>query len=793
MHDLLDWEGHPARLPAELLGLTDKPWGSYAPGDRWWPSVGCGPVGEWWALWWTQPDEQARRGGMVRSEVALWRLDEVGAVDDLRPVMESLGQGPISLPSTELLGAVAEALISPNAGPPVLRDLDVWPGVIVALWARLWPEARRAFSARVAVSPPQSGESVAPNWIFCVPPERTPQWSGHPLITAAPGKMSLSRAARWLVGEADSSFDEVVAACPSLPGNLGHLGRVARAAERLEHLRKVPEPEQALALLRTLLALGPTPNAAAALKTEGLGALVRGLTDASSALVRSLANIDLACLPEGRTLESALEAWISRRAPALPLDEAVLLLEMLLPDQAKNWWWQAVHTSLSRGLMNPEPRWARAALHWLGLSKAAGVLQTLLPATEEVEQRLLDVTSGVELAKTALQQLREQAAERGWSRLHAWAVMQALSPQEAFRAQRAFPGDPFAGLVLLIEHLPGATIVEEAVTKPDMQLTGLVAQRTARDPELLGPLDASHPAWRALWAAHVRAGGVCWPPGANREALGGGLLDAVLAGDEPDGLVMSLAEGLADTALDHPERAAVWDALSTTGRAELLPRVAEALVRRCEAGCIISTPERELSDAVLLRARQTCPSARVLAALLTWNVQIDEQEAIRWLDGPRRSEWGAVADTMGRAVLVRAWERAAREIYNRCRYITELRPAAEACRELLFPLQRLLLSLAGRPKTAGSLENSLLLVNGVAELGASLAPDRLDDLWERAGGKRKHLNSWGAPDVRWRNAATLAQRGALSGGLAALVRVLRDDFPYNKDLQELETLLIDRR
>lgn len=99
-HALLDWEGHPAEPPADLLGLTDKPPGSYAPGDRWWPSVGCGPVEGWWALWWTQPDEQARRGGMVRSEVALWRLDEVGAVDDLRPVMESLGgQGSILLPA----------------------------------------------------------------------------------------------------------------------------------------------------------------------------------------------------------------------------------------------------------------------------------------------------------------------------------------------------------------------------------------------------------------------------------------------------------------------------------------------------------------------------------------------------------------------------------------------------------------------------------------------------------------------------------------------------------------------
>ncbi len=91
MHGLMEWEGHPARPPAALLGLTDKPPGSYSPGERWWPSVGCGPVENWWALWWTRPDEQALRGGMVRSDVLLWRLDEVGAVESLLPALETLG------------------------------------------------------------------------------------------------------------------------------------------------------------------------------------------------------------------------------------------------------------------------------------------------------------------------------------------------------------------------------------------------------------------------------------------------------------------------------------------------------------------------------------------------------------------------------------------------------------------------------------------------------------------------------------------------------------------------------
>lgn len=793
MHALLDCEGDPVRVPADLLGLTDKPPGSYAPGDRWWPSVGCGPVEGWWALWWTQPDERASRAGMVRSEVALWRLEDVGAVDDLRPILESLGrQGPISLPSTDLLGAVAEALLSTEPGRPILRDLDLWPGMIAALWARLWPEARRAFSARVAVSPPQGGESVAPPWLFGVPPERALLWSEHRVITAAPGPNKLSRAARWLLGEKDPTFDDVLVACPALPAELVGLTRVARAADRLERLREDPEPQRALNLLRTLLLLAPDPDTAATLKREGLGALERGLGDASSTLVLSLANLDVAKLPAEGTLERALTAWTSRWAAGLPIEEASRLLEMLSPGKAEIWWQRAVQTSLSVELVKPEPRWARAALHWLLLVNAAEVLRDLLPATEGIEQHLLDVTSGLELAEADLQQLRRQAAARGWSRLHAWAVMQALSPREALSAQRAFPRDPSAGVALLVERLPGPAVVEEAILKPDTRLTELVARRTAREPALLATLDAGSPAWRALWAAHVKAGGPCWPSGVDRHALGHGLLDAVLARDEPDGLIVAAAEGMADTALDHPRRAALWDALSMAGRDALLPRAAEALVRRCDAGDVIPTPERQLGEAVVSWVRRTRPSARVFAMLLTWDVQLDEYEAIRWLQGSTRSEWTPVADAVGRAVLVRQWKRLAMEIYHRCQQMNELRPALEACQELLPGWERWVLSWRGMLGSSSDLDDGPL-VNRVAELGANLAPERLDDLWVRAGGESKRLPSSGSPDVRWRHAAALARKGALKGGLVALVRELQADWPYNPDLQALEPMLNQRR
>lgn len=792
MHALLEWECQGAPPPPDLLGLTDKPPGSYAPGDRWWPSVGCGPVGQWWALWWTRPDERTRRGGMVLSEVALWRLGEIGTVGDLRPVLESLSGGaPITLPSNVLLEGVADVLLSPHARQPVFLDLDLWPGILAALWGRLWPAVRQVFSARVAVSPPQSGDSANPPWIFGVPAERAPQWWEHPQISAASSTAQISRATGWLVGKEDSAFAEVLGACPSLPPELKYLRQIARAADRLDLLRGQPNPQHALDFLRTMVAVASDPDSAVVLKKEALNRLADGLADAPTSVVLSLANFDLAQLPAGVALESALGAWTSRWAPELPIVEVLQLLKRLLPNRACDWWQQTAGAILRDGLNSGEPRWSKAALRWLGQPEADATLRTLLATTGAIEQCILDVASDVELNVLELQEVLLRAAERKWSRLHAWAAMKAQPPSEALRTQRCFPGDPLAGQALLVERLPGSTVVNEAISNLDLRITALVAKRTAREPELMAPLDATLPAWRALWAAHVTAGGVQWPIGADRHVLGQALLDAVLVGDEPEPLIFVLAEGLADAAVEHPRREALWQALSVMGREALLRHAADVVFLRCEEGKIFPAIERPLGDAVLSRARRSRISARVFAALLGWDLPLDEEEAIRWMRTVDRLEWVPVAETVGRAVLARGWKRAADELYYRCSYMSELRGAAEACQELLSFWQRWRLSRNGNSGNLG-VADSEILARRVAELGANLAPDQLEDLWVRAGGKRKQLKNAGTPDVQWREAVRLAENGAIDGGLIEIVREMLNDMPHNPELKDLKRLLGDR-
>lgn len=791
-HGLLEWAGQPGSLPPELLGLTDKPPGYHAPGERWWPSLGCGAIGDCWALWWTVPDDTVSRAGMVRSEVAVWRLDEIGAVTDLRPVLMSLsGLETIAATSPALLSAVAEALVSSESKrPAVIADLAAWASIISDLWTRLWPEARRGFSARVAVSPPQSGESVAPPLLFCVPAQRLPEWSGFPLVHVNSGVKPISRAALWLEGADDSTFNEVLEVCNSISGDLKKLGIVARAADRLDKLRACFELQNALELLRTLAVLAPNPDTATDLKAEALRVLNHGFNTAQPNFVFLLKNLNPISLLMESLPEAVLTTWVSNQAPRLSLNEAQQLLTGLGKNQAQAWWQQSVRKALSDGLANPDKQWAKSALSWLGLPDCAEILNGILPFSEEVEDSLLDVSAEASLSETALRQLQAQTEVRKWSKLHAWVVMTAFSPQEAFRLQRQFAGNMFAGLKYLVEHLSGRDVIDEVISTPDNQLIQLAAQRTAREPQLLQDLDVSHAAWLELWAAHIAASGDCWPSNVNREILGSGLLDTILAGEkEPLKLIVSLANDLADIVSKHPSRVQLWSLLRPESLDALLPLVAEVLIGKCNAGLAIGNLEPRLAEEVLKRLRTTHTSIKVFVVLLPTNISLNEQDLIRCLSSSTRTDWQPIiAATVGKVVFDRRWKKSAEKIYDLSESIPELLPAVNACQELLTMWQRIKLSFrAGNNSHVPNITENL--VQRVAELGADLAPDGLGDIWERTGGKRKDLKREGSPASQWQEAAKLAQQGKLKDGILALANELKNAYPHNPDVIELVEII----
>jgi len=349
-----------------------------------------------------------------------------------------------------------------------------------------------------------------------------------------------------------------------------------------------------------------------------------------------------------------------------------------------------------------------------------------------------------------------------------------------------------AGMKYLVTHLSGNYVVNEVINTPDSQLIQLAAQRTALEPHLLQTMDVGQAAWRELWAAHIAAGGDYWPPKINREILGSRLLKALVAGgDEPSGLIAPLARDLAGIAFNHTDRVKLWGVLRADSCAALLPLVADDLIRTCNAGQIVSSPEPQLAQEVLKRTRSTGFSLKIFVVLLSSNVLLDEQDLIRCISSSTRTDWQPdIAATVGKAVSGRKWEKATKKIYDRfmSESMPELLLALSDCQALLSRWQRVRLAFkTGNTSLAPSLEESL--VNRVAELGADIAPYELDDIWERAGGKRKDLNTGSTPASRWQAASNLAKSGKLNGGLLAIVNELENTHPHNPDLKELAHII----
>lgn len=788
-HSLLECSGPSGDIPGVLAGLTDKPPGSYAPGDPWWPSVGCGPLGERWALWWTEPDESARRGGMVRSRVVLWPVTEMADVGDLRPFLSQLSGLP-SIPgaSSERLTAVAGALVDYDGPCPVVVGLDDWPGILAALWERLWPAARPAFSARVAMSPPQAAESVAPPWLFAVPSERANQWNSNRLVAAASVSTEPSRAAAWWAGRPDSVLDEVLADF-ALTADIASLQGAARAAERLERFRSSRDAQSAVDLIRTLVALDASPDGLSRLKLEAMEALEQGLGHASATLVLSLSNLDQTSLPGRRVPARAVSAWVKENAPTLGGDETTRMLSRLRPRQSSFWWREAVARGLAKGLARPDRAWGSAALRWLAWPEYDDVTGDVVPATSEVQEALLAQARMSNPSAEDRRKLLRLASERRWSRLHAWLLSGLFPPGEAIRRQQEWAVDPLPGLRLLVAELPGHDVVAAAINGGDAAFTSLVAQRTGTDVGLLDGLDPAIPGWRSLWEEHLVAGGPHWPPGVDRATVGRALLDAVVEGAECSVLVQRLAGEIGRTAWTHPRRADLWPGLEATARDALLGRVAEEVVRDLTSGARVVEPEPMLARAVVDLARRDRPSVHLVAALVEWSIALDERWFLGWLRDIPGRDWAPVAPRLGAGVLHRRWKESAGELFRRSSWTRELLPAAEGAQDLLDWWSRWRLSRRGSGGGRGN-QDPAPLARRVAELGADLAPDRLNDLWERAGGKRGRLPAWGTPDERWRDAVRLAGSGALEGGVESLIEELVADFPHNASLAELCEMVV---
>jgi len=794
-HTLLTCDDSNLVLPRELEGLTDRPPGDIAHGDIWWPSVGCGPVEEWWCLWWTQPDSTVIRAGMVRSEVILWPREHVQFVEDLSHILSELSGGNTLGPaSDEILVQVAEAmLVAQGQAIVVCNNLDVWPSIIAGIWRNLWPAARMEFSARLALSPPQSVRPSSLPWITGVPIRYSQQWQ-RPYtkveLQAIPSAgTQFNRASWFLSGRTDQIMSEILNEIPPRQSNLDYLTRAARAASNLEKLNKSVSYDNAVALLRTLIVMTTSAKEAVYYKNFSVSIISQLLPSATSEQIESLANLDLSSVSETKELEENLRRKIETLAPQLAVEASVSLLKKLYPGKAQHWWQSIVRATLQHGLNTLNDVWARSAINWLAIHELEEILYSLIRNDQNVESKVLKAAKVKTWKDAELNQLCEQAKKREWSILHAWSlVAKKLSVADAFAEQNCFTGDPVPGYKYLIDTLPVEEVVMTILARDDPKLCGMAAQLTKLKPELLRLIDISKSSSRMLWATHIQLGGQAWPEYFQPSVQGNKLIEVVISGEDSHNIIEAVGMNISHVAAAHTKRHELWGKLSVSESKVLLPLVADILITQINTGQATTQPEHQVVAKIFEIMRTTNASGRMVCTLFSWNTPVSEHEVINWFCQFTRVDWKMVASKIGQAVLAKNWKNAAKKLYDLRQTIPEVMPAVESCKELLPRWECFKLKFDTSSSESYNHQDLTELISQIADIGSELAPDGLDEIWERVGGKMKDLESKGTPRSRWQKATRLAASGAKCN-LKNLVRELKNDFPRNGKLKEVEKVL----
>lgn len=136
--------------------MVDRPSGNIDSAVPWSPYWGCQPIGDWWTLWRGEEDRTAPRKNMVCAKVALVPLAECNNLSDLTSILNAVGYRDEFSDGAEFAGTVVERLAE-TGGPIAIPDLSVAPGLLSALWPRLWAHARRELSLKTVFA---AGKSV---------------------------------------------------------------------------------------------------------------------------------------------------------------------------------------------------------------------------------------------------------------------------------------------------------------------------------------------------------------------------------------------------------------------------------------------------------------------------------------------------------------------------------------------------------------------------------------------------------------------------------------------------------
>ena len=624
-HQLLD-----STLPAssialeELRFLVDRPAGHIDASVAWSPYWGCQRVGEWWAVWRGEEDPEAPRKNMVRVKVALLPLITCESSAEITPLLQSLGHEDFSL-RAELAATVVEHLAATES-PVAIPDLHVAPGLLAALWPRLWPSARRELTIRT-VFVPESLNITMPPKIALFPLELLARWRSATVITE-PQPCS-SPAGKWFAGETTSFMKRLLEENKaSLPGDFSVLLRLNRLVEKLELLHTGQGAlADALLVVRTQEAFPdgfrlPEPDA------KIMGDMLRQLANGSVQEVRAASLTRLDQVPDRRSVVDALARWVETQLAHSADQDALWILQHHLSASHSEWWRNGIRTGLMSAIESQDDSLVRAIWRWLSLRpQALDWFQNYLKSDASTEKWLASAAPDLPQGQL-LDRVIELCSKMDWAALLSYVLRGTRPLTDVVDLIRHAVQTPDAGLDAMLANRGASEVVVAAANTGWSPLLKRAAELTQKRPQLFGAVVDS-PALFTLLLIHLRVGGQ-FPEELLTETFLDSVFDGLLDGaSDAIQIAANLPLSAGGFALDHKNVNRLLELVS----ADVLSGAAEHWWTRFLNNGTAEPPPRPIQDLVIqsVPKRTKGASVTLVVRLLELLPAIEESTFTKWM------------------------------------------------------------------------------------------------------------------------------------------------------------------
>ncbi|HUT71936.1 MAG TPA: CHAT domain-containing protein [Desulfatiglandales bacterium] len=670
----------------ELRFLVDRPVGHVGTEVIWSPYWGCGLLRNWWVLWRGEEDKDAPRKNMVKSYVSLIPQETVGSIENLKELFEffPFDISEIREPPT---GAVIH-LLACGIRPVVVPDISLAPKLLLTLWPRLWPAARKNLSLRTVFNSEALEVGSFPD-IVIIPKELIPRWRSHELLDSKykqPDNDIVSYFSSGLAPELEQLLHNN---WNRLPGDFTVLKRLERIASVFKILRKSQGRfADVLLVVRTLEAF----KGGLDLQPEDLELLVDKISEMRDPTITDIRSASLAKLTIAAKAQPNVELttafWIQKNLQNKSDEDALWILEHQAGNGHVAWWLRAVRKGLSNAFNDMTPDWAKAIWRWWSSNiDAVNWTQSLIssdPGTEDSILKHIPSKLKPEL-KTRLIML---CADKQWARLLAGILRISEPLNEAVSVLREMVSEPELGLDVLIQNRNPEDIVAAAVDCGWVPLIHRAVSCTTRDIKLLSGVDVNASGTVTLLAAHINAGGIL-PSEIYDINFIFQLFDGCIDGEETCvEVVIHLGSRAAAAALGYSRQNDLWNALKPGHREFFLSVASTIWLDTFLSGEMISLPDSILKKKIRENARNVLAGCSIdkVIDFLTMIPEVSEKEAVDLLNSKGFSWEDGDDKKFGQLLVSRKWNSAAHSF--RWSWKTELKAVAWHARELLSSWDR---------------------------------------------------------------------------------------------------------